>query len=70
MTKLHQRDPENRQQNRLLERRFSEKKTVSTGWMGKRGLAANNAQFVSIGLIGEKNEVILECHIYLLVWHV
>ena len=26
MTQLHPRDPENRQQNRFLERRFSEKK--------------------------------------------
>ena len=28
--------------------------------MGKRGLSANNAQFVSVDLIGEKNQVILE----------
>ena len=40
--------PENRQQNRFFERRFSEK-TVTTGGMGKRGLllSANNAQFVT-----------------------
>ena len=42
MTQLHPRDPENRQQNR-----FSEK-PVTTGWMGKRGLSANNAQFVFV----------------------
>ena len=28
--------------------------------MEKRGLSANNAQFVSVDLIGEKNQVILE----------
>ena len=28
--------------------------------MGKRDLSANNAQFVSVDLIGEKNQVILE----------
>ena len=28
--------------------------------MGKRGLLANNAQFVSVDLVGEKNLVILE----------
>ena len=28
MTQLHQRDPENRQQNRFSERRFSEKKQL------------------------------------------
>ena len=33
---------------------------VTTGWMGKRDLSANNAQFVSVDLIGEKNQVILE----------
>ena len=49
MTQLHPRDPENRQQNRCSEWRFSEKKPpVTTGWMGKRGLSANNAQFVSV----------------------
>ena len=26
--------------------------------MGKRGLSANNAQFLSVDLIGEKNQVI------------
>ena len=31
--------------------------------MGKRGLFANNAQFVSVDLIGEKNQVILELNI-------
>ena len=31
MTQLHTRDPENRQQNRFSERRFSEKKSVTTG---------------------------------------
>ena len=43
MTQLHPKDPENRQQNRFSERRFSEKNPVTTGWMEKRGLSANNA---------------------------
>ena len=61
MTQLHPRDPENRQQNQFSERRFSEKKKpVTTGRMRKRGLSAYNAQFVSVDLIGEKNQVILE----------
>ena len=60
MTQLHPRDPENRQENWISERRFSAK-TVTTGWMGKRGLiSANNALFVSVDLIGEKNLVLLE----------
>ena len=60
MTQLHPRDPENRQENWFSERRFSGK-TVTTGWMGKRGfISANNALFVSVDLIGEKNQVILE----------
>ena len=44
-----------------------EKKTVTNGWMGKQDLAycqlnlsGNNAEFVSVDLIGEKNQVILE----------
>ena len=28
--------------------------------MGKRDLLANNAQFVSVDIIGEKNQIILE----------
>ena len=60
MTKLHPRDSENRQENGFSERRFSGK-TVTTGWMGKRGfISANNALLVSLDLIGEKNQVILE----------
>ena len=60
MTQLHPRDPENRQENRFSEQRFSEK-TVTTGWMGKRGfISANNALLVAVDLIGEKNQVILE----------
>ena len=59
MTQLHPRDPENRQQNRFSERRFSGK-TVTTGWMGNWAVSANSAQFVSVDLIGEKNQVILE----------
>ena len=47
-TQLHPRDPENRQQNRFSERRFSEKKPVTTGWMGKRGLA-----YCQLGFIGK-----------------
>ena len=53
MTQLHPRDPENRQQNRFSERRFSEKNSYNR-------LSVNNAQFVSIDLIGKKNQVILE----------
>ena len=61
MTQLHPRDPENRQENRFSERRFSKKKPVTTGWMGKRGfISANNALLVSVDLIGENNQVILE----------
>ena len=54
MTQLHQKGPENRQENWFSERRVSEK-TVTTGWMGKRGfISANNALFVSVDLIGER----------------
>ena len=46
MTQLHPRDPENRQQNRFSERRFSKKKNqVTTGWMGNWALSVNNAKF-------------------------
>ena len=49
MTQLHPRDPENRQQNRFSERRFSKKKNpVTTGWMEKRGLA-----YCQLGFIGK-----------------
>ena len=41
-----------------MQKLITEKNT--TGWMWKRGLSANNAQFFSVDLIGEKNEVILE----------
>ena len=61
MTQLHPRDPENRQQNRFSERRFSEK-TVTTGWMGNGALSANNAQFVSVDLIGEKESSHIRIH--------
>ena len=48
MTQLHPWDPENRQQNRLSERRFSKKKETSytTGRMGKRGLAYCQLGFI------------------------
>ena len=59
MTQLHPRDPENRQQNRFSERRFSEKNPATIGRMGNWALSTNNVQFVSVGLIGEKNQVIL-----------
>ena len=71
MIQLHTRHPENRQKNRFSERRFSGGggggvvETVTTGWMGKRGLSANDAQFVSVDLIGKKNQVILE---YLIIY--
>ena len=64
MTQLHPRDPENRQQNRFSERRFPKKKPVTTGWMGNWALLVNNAQFGSVDLIGEKNQVILELCIF------
>ena len=67
MTQLHPKDQENRKQNRFSERRFSGKKSYTTGWMEKRGVAycskdlpGNNAQFVSVDLTGKKNQVILE----------
>ena len=60
MTQLHPRDPENRQENWFSERRFTEQ-TVTIAWMGKCGfISANNALYVSVDLIGEKNQVILE----------
>ena len=59
MAQLHPMDPENRQQNRFSERRFSEKNPATIGGMGNWALSTNNAQFVSFGLIGEKNQVIL-----------
>ena len=48
MTQLHPRDPENRKQNQFSERRFSKKNPVTTGWMGKRGLA-----YCQLGIIGK-----------------
>ena len=68
MTQLHPRDPENRQQNRFSERRFSEKKNSynwlnGEAWIGLlpvRIYRENSAEFVSVDLIGEKNQVILE----------
>ena len=50
MTQLHSRDIE----NKTTESNLEKKKPVTTGWMGKRGLSANNAQFVSVDLIGEQ----------------
>ena len=38
MTQLHQRDPENRQQNRFSERRFSEKNPSYNRLNGKLGI--------------------------------
>ena len=69
MTKLHPRDPENRQQNRFSERRFSKKKPSynrlnGKAWLGlittSYDLSGNNAEFVSVDLIGENNQFILE----------
>ena len=55
MTQLHPRDPENSKQNWFSKRRFSKKKTQlqPVEW-------ETNAKFVSVDLIGEKNQVILE----------
>ena len=66
MTQFHPRDPENRQQNRFSERRFSKKKTQlqpveweSVAWLtASYDLSGKNAEFVSVDLIGEKNQVI------------
>ena len=44
----------------------SQKKTVTTHWMEKRGLSANNAQFVSVDLMGEKES----SHIRILNTHI
>ena len=60
MTQLYPRDPENRKQIRFSGRQFSKKKQLQPVEWGKRGLSCNNAQFVSVDLIGEKNQVILE----------
>ena len=69
MTQLHQRNPENRQQNRFSERFFSEKKKKqlqpveweSVAWLtASLDLSGNNAEFVSVDLIWEQNQVILE----------
>ena len=60
MTQLHPRDQktDKRTDSRNGD---SRKKTVTTGWMGKRGfISANNALFLSVDVIGEKNQVILE----------
>ena len=58
MTQPRQREPKNRQQNWFSERWYSGKNPVTTGWMGKRGLSAYNAQFMPIDLKVEKNQVI------------
>ena len=64
MTELHPRDPENRQQNRFSERRFSKKQLQPVEWesvawlTASKDLSGNNAEFVSVDLIGEKNQVI------------
>ena len=73
MTQLHLGDPENRQQNRFSEQWFSKKKPVTTSWMEKCGLSADNAQFVTVNLIREKNQVILDHlinYIYeIIIWY-
>ena len=58
MTQLHPREQENIQQNRFSERRFSEKQLQPIEWETS-GLSANNPQFMSFDLKGEKNQVIL-----------
>ena len=52
--------------NRFSERRFSERKfsePVATGWIERRWLSANIPRFVSVDLIGKKNQVKLELQI-------
>ena len=66
MTQLHPRDTENRQENRFSERLFCEKKTVTT----ERGfISANNVLFVSVDLIGENNQVMLEYVFMPMPWY-
>ena len=43
---------------KFSERHISKKKTVTTGWMENWALSVNDAQFVSVDLIGEKDQVI------------
>ena len=71
MTQLHPRDPENRQKNQFSERRFSEITSYvqpveweSVAWLtASKDLSGNDAEFVSVDLTGEKNQVILEFEI-------
>ena len=67
MTQLHSRNPENRQQIDFRNGTFPKKKHLqpveweSVTWLtASKDLSGNNAEFVSIDLIGEKNQVILE----------
>ena len=60
MTQLHPRDLKNRQQNRFSERHFSEKTLQPVEWesvarlTASKDLSGNNAEFVSVDLIGER----------------
>ena len=61
MTQLHPRDQKTDKRTDSRNGDSRKKNPVTTGWMGKRGfISANNALFVSVDLIGEKNQVILE----------
>ena len=64
MTQLHPRDPENRQQI-LGTALLGKKQLQPVEWVYNWALSANNAQFVSVDLIGEKNKVILEFTVYI-----
>ena len=60
MTQLHPKGPRKQTTEPIFGTALLGKNPVTTGWMGKRDLSENNAQFVSADLIGEKNQVILE----------
>ena len=70
------RDPENRRQNRFSERWFSEQ-TSYNRLNGKALLTAvelvrllvNILRLVTVDLIGEKNQVMLEYRIFFKSWH-
>ena len=56
------RDPENRRQNWLSERRFSE---TFTSWIEKRWLSANISRLVSVDLIEKKESSQVRIKIYI-----
>ena len=68
------RDPENRRQNRFTERRFSEQSSYMYNRLNGKPwlnaivwLSANIPTLVSVDLIGEKNQAILELIIFFII---